>query len=127
MRDPVKRKASVETLRRAIAHEPILNDNDHCSELAAKAGTYARKLEIAKTACAEARDAVLKAVEKSNSDRRPKTPQEVEEVLSPEEALAKAEQEKKERQERREKSYYWRLRKKLRMRGKLGTKKTKRN
>ena len=34
-------------------------------------------------------------------------------MLSPEEALAKAEQEKKERQEKRERSYYWRLRKKL--------------
>ena len=75
--------------------------------------TYARKLDIARSACSEAREAVLKAVEKSNSDRRPKTPPEVEVVLSPEEALAKAEQEKKERQERREKSYYWRFRKKL--------------
>mmetsp|Transcript_25443 Transcript_25443/g.71474 ORF Transcript_25443/g.71474 Transcript_25443/m.71474 type:complete len:1715 (-) Transcript_25443:36-5180(-) len=114
VRDPAKRKASVETLRRAISSQVIVNENDHCSELAAKAGsTYARKLDIARSACSEAREAVLKAVEKSNSDRRPKTPPEEVVVLSPEEALAKAEQEKKERQEKREKSYYWRLRKKL--------------
>ena len=46
----------------------------------------------------EAREAVLKAVEKSNSvTGRPKTPPEGVVVLSPEEALAKAEREKKER------------------------------
>ena len=55
--------------------------------------TYARKLDIARSSVfGGAREAVLKAVEKSNSDRRPKTPpEEVVEVLSPEEALAKAE------------------------------------
>ena len=112
VRDAAKREASVATLRKAIAQTVTTPGADAHGLLAVRAGaTYGRKLDLARTACAEARGAVAKAVESSNADRRPKTPVIVEHVLSPEEALARAEAEKRERRERYEKSYYFRMRK----------------
>ena len=88
----------METLRRVDSSQVIVND-DHCFGAACEARevrAQARRLDIARTACSEAGDASQKAVEKSNSDRRPKTPPE-EVVALRRKSSAKARAEKKER------------------------------